>query len=102
MNSLDLDLINRLASRTIESLDKSNHDIERTCWQIVHEYDHGLMPFEYDVREIDETLYLSVLKEIKQRLKGWIYFDYIIKWIELITKTTICRYALTDKGNFYD
>ncbi len=68
MNSLDLDLINRLVIKTIEVLDKSNNDLERACWMVVHEYHHGLMPFEYDVREVDETLYLSVLKELKQRL----------------------------------
>ena len=91
MKPRDLDLINQLVLKTIESLDKSNNDIERTCWMVLHEHHHGLMPFEYDVREIDETLYLSVLNEIKERLKKWFYFDYIIKWIELITKTTICR-----------
>ncbi len=69
MKSGDLDLINQLVLKTIESLDKSNSDIERTCWMVVHEYHHGLMPFEYDVREIDETLYLTVLKELKERLR---------------------------------
>ncbi len=68
MKSGDFDLINQLAIKTIASLDKSSNDIERTCWMVVHEHHHGLMPFEYDVREIDETLYLSVLKEIKARL----------------------------------
>ena len=69
MNSSDLDLINRLVLRTIDALGKSNNDVERTCWMVLHEHHHGLMPFEYDVREIDETLYLSVLNEIKERLK---------------------------------
>ncbi len=69
MNSGDLDLINELVLKTIDVLDESNKDIERSCWQIVHEYHHGLMPFEYDVREIDEGLYLSVLKELRERLK---------------------------------
>ena len=68
MKPRDLDLINQLVLKTIESLDKSNNDIERTCWMVLHEHHHGLMPFEYDVREIDEALYLSVLNEIKERL----------------------------------
>ena len=65
----DLALINQLVLKTIASLDESNNDVERTCWLVLHEYHHGLVPFEYDVREIDETLYLSVLKGIKERLK---------------------------------
>ncbi len=69
MKSVDLDLIDQLALKTIEALDKSNNDIERMCWMVLHEHHHGLMPFEYDVKEIDETLYLSVLKEIKERLR---------------------------------
>ena len=69
MNSHDSDLINSLATKTLQSLEKSNDDIERACWMVVHEYHHGLMPFEYDVREIDETLYLSVLKVIKEKIE---------------------------------
>ena len=69
MKSEDLGLINQLVLKTIASLDESNDDIERACWMVLHEHHHGLMPFEYDVREIDETLYLSVLNEIKERLK---------------------------------
>jgi len=68
MKSGNLDLINQLVVKTIESLDKSNNDIERTCWMVVHEYHHGLMPFEYDVREIDEELYLEVLRIAKEMI----------------------------------
>jgi hypothetical protein len=33
---------------------------------IVHEYKHGVMPTEYDIREIDEELYLEVLRIAKE------------------------------------
>ena len=43
-------------------------DIERSCWMVVHEYRHGVMPVEYDIREIDETLYLAVLQYVKNSI----------------------------------
>jgi hypothetical protein len=29
---------------------------------VVHRYAHGVLPSEYDIREIDEQLYLEVLE----------------------------------------
>ena len=37
-------------------------ELERSCWMVVHEHHHGVKPTEYDIREIDEELYLAVLK----------------------------------------
>ncbi len=68
MNPYDPNLINKLALKTIENLSEFNSDVEKVCWMVVHEYHHGVKPFEYDIREIDETLYLSVLKSIKEKL----------------------------------
>ena len=66
---MDSVLTNALAEKAIAFLEESeNCDIEKACWMIIHEYHHGLMPFEYDIREIDETLYLSVLKMTKEKL----------------------------------
>ena len=31
----------------------------------VHEYKHGVLPSEYDIREIDENLYLKLLEGFK-------------------------------------
>ena len=58
-----LDLINSLAQKASLLRGDSNSDLERFCWMVVHEYIHGVMPVEYDIREIDESLYLSVLKK---------------------------------------
>jgi hypothetical protein len=33
---------------------------------VVHEHHHGVKPTEYDIREIDEQLYLEVLKGARQ------------------------------------
>ncbi len=69
MNSYDTNLITLLASKTIEYLEKSNGEVEKICWMVVHEHHHGIMPFEYDIREIDENLYLAVLKLVKATVK---------------------------------
>ena len=42
-------------------------DVERKCWTVVHEHHHGSMPTEYDIREIDEDLYLGVLEAVRSR-----------------------------------
>ena len=43
----------------------SEGELEKFCWMAVHEYKHGVLPSEYDIREIDEDLYLKLLKEFK-------------------------------------
>ena len=43
----------------------SKEEIEKFCWMAVHEYKHGVLPSEYDIREIDEELYLALLQESK-------------------------------------
>jgi hypothetical protein len=43
----------------------SKGEIEKFCWMAVHEYKHGVLPSEYDIREIDEDLYLQLLQELK-------------------------------------
>ena len=40
-------------------------EIEKFCWMAVHEHKHGVLPSEYDIREIDEDLYLQLLREFK-------------------------------------
>ena len=43
----------------------SKEEIEKFCWMAVHEYKHGVLPSEYDIREIDENLYLKLLEGFK-------------------------------------
>ena len=43
----------------------SIEEIEKFCWMAVHEHKHGVLPSEYDIREIDEDLYLKLLEEFK-------------------------------------
>ncbi len=57
-----------ISNRSIEIAGESSSEIERCCWMAVHEYRHGVLPSEYDIREIDEQLYLSVLSRTKERL----------------------------------
>ena len=61
-------LIKELSKKAIDLSGKSKKELERTCWMIVHEYKHGAMPTEYDIREIDEELYLEVLRIAKDTI----------------------------------
>ena len=45
----------------------STGEIEKFCWMAVHEHKHGVLPSEYDIREIDEELYLRLLQELKSK-----------------------------------
>ena len=58
--------IKTLSNKAIELSGKSKKELERSCWMVVHEYKHGTMPSEYDIREIDEDLYLEVLRLAKE------------------------------------
>jgi len=46
----------------------SNQEIEKFCWMAAHEYKHGILPSEYDIREIDEDLYLLLLNEFNSKI----------------------------------
>jgi len=45
------------------AFDATTRDPERNCWLVVHRHVHGVLPSEYDIREIPEDLYLEVLKQ---------------------------------------
>ena len=61
-------LLKKLSKKAIDLSGKSKKELERTCWMIVHEYKHGTKPTEYDIREIDEELYLEVLRIAKEMI----------------------------------
>ena len=46
----------------------SKEEVEKFCWMAVHEHKHGVLPSEYDIREIDEDLYLELLREFKSNI----------------------------------
>ena len=58
-------LIKSLSIKVKEYPRFSIGEIEKFCWMAVHEYKHGVLPSEYDIREIDEDLYLKLLQEFK-------------------------------------
>ena len=58
-------LIRKLFIKVKEYPRFSNGEIEKFCWMAVHEHKHGVLPSEYDIREIDEDLYLQLLHEFK-------------------------------------
>ena len=47
----------------------SKKEIEKFCWMAVHEHKHGVLPSEYDIREIDEELYLQLLEKFRSKNK---------------------------------
>ena len=61
-------LIKKLSEKAIDLSGESKTELERTCWMIVHEHKHGVMQTEYDIREIDEELYLEVLRTAKEMI----------------------------------
>ena len=58
-------LIKSLLKKVKEYPRFSLGEIEKFCWMAAHEYKHGVLPSEYDIREIDEDLFLLLLKECK-------------------------------------
>ena len=58
-------LIKILISKVKNYPNFSSNEIEKFCWMAAHEHKHGMLPSEYDIREIDESLYLILLKQFK-------------------------------------
>ena len=58
-------LIKELSNKVKEYPRYSQNEIEKFCWMAAHEHKHGVLPSEYDIREIDENLYLKLLQEFK-------------------------------------
>ena len=63
---VDQQLVETLVQRGLELAASAGGELERSCWMVVHEHHHGVKPTEYDIREIDEQLYLEVLKLARQ------------------------------------
>ena len=64
MSDFSESLIKKLIKKVKEYPRFSNGEIEKFCWMAVHEYKHGVLPTEYDIREIDEELYLKLFAGI--------------------------------------
>ena len=61
-------LIKSLIKKVKEYPRFSKEETEKFCWMAAHEYKHGVLPSEYDIREIDEELYLELLQELKSNI----------------------------------
>ena len=62
----DPQLVQTLVQQGLTLAATAGGELERSCWMVVHEHHHGVKPTEYDIREIDEDLYLAVLQAAKQ------------------------------------
>jgi hypothetical protein len=58
-------LVLKLAEES-RDFEGSSKDPERNCWLVVHRHTHGVLPSEYDIREVPEDLYLEVLARRRQ------------------------------------
>ena len=58
-------LIRSLIKKIKEYPRFSKVEVEKFCWMAAHEHKHGVLPSEYDIRDIDEELYLKLLHELK-------------------------------------
>ena len=57
----DPQLLQTLVDKSLELSACAGGVLERRSGRVVHEHHHGMKPSEYDIREIDEELYLEVL-----------------------------------------
>ena len=62
----DQQLVDYLVQQGLGLAATAGGELERSCWMVVHEHHHGVKPTEYDIREIDEVLYLAVLEKARQ------------------------------------
>ena len=69
MSDYSESLIRSLIEKVQEYPRFSRREIEKYCWMAVHEHKHGVLPSEYDIREIDENLYLQLLREFKSNIQ---------------------------------
>ncbi|MGB4699645.1 MAG: hypothetical protein WBH13_03860 [Parasynechococcus sp.] len=60
------ELVDALVRQGLALSVSAGGELERSCWMVVHEHHHGVRPSEYDIREIDEELYLAVLAAARQ------------------------------------
>ena len=65
MEDYSQSIIKLLIKKVIEYPRFSMGEVEKFCWMAVHEHKHGVLPSEYDIREIDEDLYLQLLQKFK-------------------------------------
>ncbi|MCP9849371.1 hypothetical protein [Cyanobium sp. Morenito 9A2] len=56
-----LELLERLGGEA-RQLEASSRDLERNAWMVAHRHVHGVLPSEYDIREVPEDLFLAVLE----------------------------------------
>ena len=63
-------LVQTLVQQGLSLSATAGGELERSCWMVVHEHHHGVKPTEYDIREIDEDLYMAVLTAAKQSQQG--------------------------------
>ena len=60
-------LLEELSSKIKNYPRFSLREVEKFCWMAAHEHKHGVLPSEYDIREIDEDLYLQLLQKFKAK-----------------------------------
>ena len=78
MTDYSKSLLERLCLKIKDYPRFSLREIEKFCWMAAHEHKHGVLPSEYDIREIDENLYSQLLQKFKTN-NSWILFINNVK-----------------------
>lgn len=65
--STTADQLVRSLAEASRRFDGTSADPERNCWLAVHQHVHGVLPSEYDIREVPEDLYLAVLAQRRRQ-----------------------------------
>ena len=65
MTDYSKSLVEKLCKKIKDYPRFSLTEIEKFCWMAAHEHKHGVLPSEYDIREIDENLYSQLLQNFK-------------------------------------
>ena len=68
MSNYSDSLIQQLCTKVRNYPRFSTEEIDKFCWMAAHEHKHGILPSEYDIREIDEDLYLLLLREFNSKI----------------------------------
>jgi hypothetical protein len=55
------ELVQRLGAES-RAMEATSPDLERNCWRVAHRHVHGVLPSEYDIREVPEALFLALLE----------------------------------------
>ena len=68
-NHVPPEVVQKLGAEALE-LEATRPDLERNCWLVSHRHIHGVLPSEYDIREVPGDLFLAVIAWCRHQGSG--------------------------------